>query len=114
MDLPVTMAVAQHESGFNSQAVGSHGEVGVFQVRPQYIAGYTKDELVNPEINIMVGISLLKEAKDKCIHKKRHDWLVCYNLGRSGAKRILYPSLFSYVLDVERIMLANNLRETYL
>ena len=97
---PVTaLAVAKVESNFKPAAVGSIGEVGLFQVRPEY-SKYTKAQLRNPHINIQEGIRILKFSRTHCVHKQEKTWLVCYNTGVNAAKRIKHPKLFPYYKKV--------------
>lgn len=107
----VAVAVAQAESSFNPNAVGSIGEIGLFQIRSEYVKEYTKKQLFDPEINILVGLKKLKEAKNACVHKKDIEWLTCYNYGINAAKRVHHPEMFPYVRNVKKIMIANNLEE---
>ncbi len=59
-------AVAAIESGYDSFAIGSVGEVGLMQVRPSTAAmlGFDGDaaELAKPEVNIRYGVAYLAEA----------------------------------------------------
>jgi soluble lytic murein transglycosylase-like protein len=56
--------VANRESGFNQEAMGSKGEIGVFQLMPS-----TASELgvnaSNLEDNIIGGIAYLKKQYDR-------------------------------------------------
>lgn len=102
----IALAVAQHESGLNPDAVGALGEIGVFQIRPEFSSEYTRKQLFIPEINVKLGLQKLAEAKQMCVHQKENDWLTCYNLGIEGAKHLKYPRLFPYVKDIERKMVS--------
>jgi soluble lytic murein transglycosylase-like protein len=108
IDPKVAIAVARYESSLNPNAIGKLGELGIFQLRPEFIPKYSKKELLNPAINIVIGIQRLKQIKETCVHKNGIDWLVCYNYGESNAKRVKYPSLFPYVKNVKKIMEAYN------
>jgi soluble lytic murein transglycosylase-like protein len=59
-------AVAFVESSYNPRAVGSVGEVGVMQIRPQTAAmlGYKGDETVlfQPEVNVRYSVTYLAGA----------------------------------------------------
>ena len=70
----IALAVAQQESGFNQGAVGSAGELGVFQLEPQYFPGAS-----DLNTNISTGISYLKQ-----LYQQFGDWataLAAYNWG---------------------------------
>ena len=62
----IAEAVVFVESGFNSAAIGSVGEIGLMQVRPETAAmlGFrgTDAELAEPDINIHYGVLYLKQA----------------------------------------------------
>ena len=107
VDPNIAMAVVQTESNYNVNAVGSLGEVGLFQIRPEYTT-FTKKELKDPNVNIIVGIIKLRDAKNNCSHKKNNSWLVCYNAGVEGAKKIKHPDNFSYVMKINKIVKEKN------
>ena len=100
----VALAVAETESGFNPNMVGSAGEIGIFQIMPENIPVVYKKKLYEPGVNIAIGISLLAEAKKSCIHQKDYTWLTCYNLGPSRARKVRHPSLWPYVKHVKEVM----------
>lgn len=99
IDPSVALAVASVESNFNVNAVGLMNEQGVFQIMPQY-SKYSIKELKDPAINIKEGMRMLKYAKDNCVHQKDNTFVLCYNLGWSGAKKIKHPQLFPYYKKV--------------
>jgi soluble lytic murein transglycosylase-like protein len=76
IDPDIAVAIGTVESGINPQAVGGMGEIGVFQLRPEYhpvIKG-------NYRHNILVGVAYLAEVKAKCA-KFGDAWFVCFNYG---------------------------------
>lgn len=103
----IALSVAYTESTYNPKAIGGQGEIGLFQVKPQYALGYTRAQLFNPEINIRVGITRLKEEQKYCTHRGYLEWLTCYNMGRTAARKLKHPSLFPYVVKVR-----NNISKT--
>jgi len=108
-DSRVALAVAKVESGYKVNAVSKDTkDVGVFQLRTTSYPGYTRKALMNPRINIMLGILHLKRVKDTCVHKKNLDYLTCFNMGEAKAKRVKYPHLWKYVKKVNDEMQRNN------
>ena len=106
VDGKVAVAVAMVESNLDVNVQdGKVGEVGLFQIRPEFIKEYTKKQLRDPIINIYIGLTMLKYAQDHCVHRKNLDWLVCYNAGSETAKRIKNPSKFPYVVNVKEKMI---------
>lgn len=67
-------AIAKVESSFNPKARGKIGEIGLFQIRPEY-------HPISPEMNVReqtrVAIKLLKALKVECGKK----FLQCWNMG---------------------------------
>lgn len=103
VDPVLAISVARVESSLNPIAVGAQGEIGLFQVMPQYTP-YTPEELKDVRVNIQTGIYKLKEAKEKCHHRYDYTWLTCYNAGIAGAKKIKRPHSFDYVVKVKKKM----------
>jgi soluble lytic murein transglycosylase-like protein len=99
-DPNVALAVAKVESGLNPKVVGGQGEIGLFQLKPQFVKGVSRQELFNPHLNAIVAIERLKEERKNCVHRGALNYLVCYNMGRTAAKRIRAPEQFSYVIKV--------------
>ncbi len=104
IDPHIALAVAKVESNFNPNIVGSIGEIGLFQVRPEYVKGFTRDELFNPHTNIIVGINKIKEVQNACRHVGSNiDYIVCYNVGVTGGKRMRNPRRFSYMKKIYKV-----------
>src|SRR3990167_10155143 len=99
----LAISVAEVESNFNSNVIGKHGEIGLFQIRPKF-SKFSRTNLFKPENNILEGIQKLKEAKQRCRHKIDIDFLVCYNVGITGGNQIKYPHKFPYVRKVKEKM----------
>lgn len=100
----VAVAVVEHESTFNVNAVGKLNEQGLFQLRPEFYSEYTIKQLRDPILNIQLGVKKLKEVKKTCVHQHDIEWLVCFNYGNTNAKKVKHPSLTSYVKNIKSIM----------
>lgn len=99
----LALAVVSVESGFVPTKIGSIGERGLFQVRPEY-ASVSKDSLLNVKVNIKEGIRKLAEAKRLCKHKLDNTFIVCYNAGVTGGSRLKWPKKFHYYKKVQAAM----------
>lgn len=83
------LAVIQRESKFNALAVGSHGEIGLMQLRPAtaewiaqkfHLPWHGADTLKNPVNNIQLGAAYLSFLRSS--FKKRGTlYLSAYNMG---------------------------------
>lgn len=103
----ITNAIIETESNFNARAIGPFKEVGLMQIRPEYVPE-TKEQLLDPCTNVKVGTAILKQAKDRCKHTEDYTWILCYNIGITGGNRIKHPKLFPYYVKVVN-KLKNNL-----
>jgi hypothetical protein len=77
----LALAVAQKESGMNPAAVGSAGEIGLFQVKPSTAAQFGITDLSDPTQNTQAGLSYLSQ-----LYGQFGDWnlaLEAYNGGPS-------------------------------
>lgn len=99
IDPMLTKSIIQVESNGNPFAMGDKGDSGLMQIRHQFVPE-SRLQLLNPCTNIMRGVHLLKQAKEKCKHKVNKTWVVCYNLGIRGGSRIRYPDKFKYYKKV--------------
>ena len=61
VDPSVALAIANQESGFNQAAVGTSGEVGVFQLMPATAASVGVTDRTNLSQNIYGGIAYFKQ-----------------------------------------------------
>jgi soluble lytic murein transglycosylase-like protein len=104
VDPNVALSVAAVESNFNTEAVGSIGELGVFQIRPEFYPMFTKKQIKSPETNIMLGIQKIAAYQKTCHHKEDLTYLICYNYGPANARKVKNPHLFPYVKKVKAEM----------
>lgn len=106
----VAISVAAVESQFNPGAIGVTNDLGVFQLNPKSFPNYTKLQLLNPNINIMLGVKYLAKVKKECKHKDNNDWLVCWNYGPKNAQKVKHPQLFPYIKKISRQIAYNERR----
>ena len=100
----IALGVAQQESGFNPNAVGSSGELGVFQLLPSSFPG---QPISDTNSNITIGISYLKQ-----LYNQFGDWvtaLAAYNAGPGNVSNGIIPaSTQNYVSSVLANAAAND------
>lgn len=92
----VAIAVAKVESGLRQSAVGGAGELGLYQVRPEF----TNANLRDLKTNIKEGVRILAYYKDHCPVKNGIEWVSCYNQGMKHPK---FPLKLPYM---KKILLA--------
>ena len=88
---PLALAVAEVESHFNMEAVGTAGEVGIMQLNPGPDGAYHAEleaatglDPTTPSGNIAAGCYLL--GKYMADYKDPHKAAMAYNMGVAGAK----------------------------
>lgn len=96
VDPDLAVAIAEVESNFRIEATSHVGAIGIMQIMPQFHPQYTKEQLRSPKTNINVGLKLLREYKKICPHQKDKTWVICFNTGPTGAKKINKPHEFEY------------------
>jgi len=84
--------LVQVESGFDAHAVSHVGAIGYTQLMPAtaqfYMAGVTKKDLYERDINLRIGFRFLRELMDRFDHDM-HYALLAYNRGPTTVRRIL-------------------------
>lgn len=103
VDPIIALSVASVESGLNPNAVGPTKDLGVFQLNPKTFNSYSKKQLLDPETNIKLGVRYIAEMKRDCTHNIDNTYVLCYNLGTSGAKKVKHPKLFPYYKNVMKV-----------
>lgn len=94
LDPDLAVAIATVESGLNPNAVGGLGEVGLFQLRPEY----HKVMPGNTEHNILVGVAYLVELQSRFSDTYGPAWFVLFNYGPARPPK--YPERTSYYKKV--------------
>lgn len=99
VDPYLALSVAINESNLNPLAVGSKNEQGLFQLLPKSYKKLSIKELRDIKTNVKLGVKHLKQVEKECPHK---DFIICYNVGVTGSKKIKKPHLFPYVVKFNK------------
>lgn len=81
-------SVIQTESGWDRNKVGIKHEVGLMQLNPKSFPSSSIKKLKTNSRNIMIGIDYLSMVKQKCKHKDRNAYVICYNRGVTGGSLV--------------------------
>jgi len=95
MNPDLMVAIARTESGLNPKAVGGLGEIGVFQLRPEFHDVRRGDV----EHNIETAIKYLAEIRRKWQPVYGDAWFIKFNLG-PNYRELNHPKLFPYYRKV--------------
>jgi hypothetical protein len=93
----VAIAVGKVESSLRQSAIGPFGEIGVFQIRPQY----TTANIYDLKSNIREGVRQLAYWHQHCPVQEGISWVNCYNAGMKHPK---YPLKRPYVQKITLAM----------
>ena len=107
----LALNVARIESGLNPNIVSPKGAIGIFQVMPKFALikyNVTQEMLFHPQINIRVGLSMLKALLDR-FNNDVDLSLAAYNAGASRVVKAGYkiPSIKetqNYVRKVKKAL----------
>ncbi len=104
MDPVFVMAIIKTESQFNPAVVGSHGEIGFMQIKPDTAAWISRKynikyegpaSLFNPNFNIKVGLAYMNYLR-KNFNKKAVGYVSAYNMGPLNVRRLLAKNIRPY------------------
>lgn len=95
------MAVIQTESQFDPRVLGSHGEIGLMQIKPdtaewiveKYSLEVPKEfDLKDPAINIRIGAAYLSYLRES-FPKKPSRYIAAYNMGPRKVRELTLKNL---------------------
>lgn len=98
LDPDLAVAIAITESSLNPNAIGGLGEVGLFQLRPEY----HDVQKGNVKHNINVAVKYLVKIKGICEDKYDKAWFICFNTGPYKVIKV-EPTEFTYYKKVMKI-----------
>lgn len=124
MDPLFLMAVIRHESRFNPDALGRHGEIGLMQIKPSTARWVLsrrgisapsetrlRDLLKDPAMNIRYGAAYFAHLRQS-FKGRRHLYISAYNMGPSNVRQLLRenlkPRIYSEKVLAEYVGLAND------
>ena len=97
IDPVLAVAIAQVESNLNPDAIGSLGEIGVYQLRPEYHNVKRGDVRHNVE----TAIKYLADIRRKWQPVYGDAWFIKFNLG-PNYRTLNHPEKFPYYVRVMR------------
>lgn len=104
VDPKIALSVVEIESDYNQNAIGVTNDIGLFQLNPNSFPEYTKEQLLNPKLNIKLGVKYLAKMKKECKYKEDNTWLICWNVGKNYNKQINHPNLFPFIKKINIAM----------
>lgn len=93
IDPSLAFQMARVESGMNPNAISRTGDGGIFQLNNRaHTFHYDKWRFV-PVTNMAIALNKLGILKQKLPKK----YILAYNVGETGSRRIKYPEVHAYV-----------------
>jgi len=92
LDPQVALSIAMIESSMNPNAVGPIGEIGLFQIRPEF-SKLPRIALFDVKTNVREGIAILIRYKKLCPMQDKFTYVICFN---NGLRHPKYPLLHPY------------------
>lgn len=109
IDFTLVMALIQHESNFEPDAISSTGDYGYMQINVQNHKWLTETigitDYTDPYQNIRAGVFILRKLFER--YQETDLVLMAYNMGEIGAGRLWEKDIFTTdytqeILDVQR------------
>lgn len=91
IDPSLSFQMARIESNMNPMALSKTNDGGLFQLNKNSHKFHNSNWIFIPTINTAIAMNALSKLKDKCIHKTKNSYVLCYNLGITGAKKVKDP-----------------------
>jgi soluble lytic murein transglycosylase len=97
LDPVFVLAIIATESKFNPEAIGSVGEIGLMQIRPETAEWMSKkigmkwkgkDSLKNPTTNIRISLAYMNYLRTKFVSKPT-SYVSAYNMGPLNVRRLV-------------------------
>jgi len=96
IDPSLSFQMARLESSMNPAALSKTNDGGLFQLNRKVYKFHNNTWIFDPEINTAMAMGTLSKLKTSCSHKIKNSYVLCYNLGVSGAKKIKNPWAQTY------------------
>ncbi len=96
IDQQLAFKMAHVESSMNPLAISRTNDGGLYQLNQKYFKFHNEQWRYSIETNTAMALSHLAKLKKTCKHQVEKSFVLCYNLGEQGAKRIKNPSSQNY------------------
>lgn len=96
IDPSLSFQMARVESNMNPLALSRTNDGGLFQLNRGVHKFHNASWIFNPTVNTAIAMSTLSKLKTNCAHKIKNSYVICYNVGVYGAKKIKNPFKQTY------------------
>jgi soluble lytic murein transglycosylase-like protein len=96
IDTSLAFQMARVESNMNPNAVSRTEDGGLYQLNRNSHRFHNEKWRFQPVTNMAIAMNYLAKLKEKCTHKSYNSYIICYNVGTQGARKIKFPFKQSY------------------
>lgn len=96
IDPNMAFQVARVESNMNPNAVSRTQDGGLYQLNRNSYKFHNEKWRFQPDINMAIALDSLRKLKYTCSHKISNSYVLCFNSGIVGARRIKFPFKHPY------------------
>ena len=96
IDTGLAFQIAKTESNMNPNAMSKTQDGGLYQLNSRVHRFHNESWRFHPTINMGIALKSLAELKEKCTHKSYNTYVLCYNMGTKGARKIKFPLKQTY------------------
>jgi hypothetical protein len=96
IDPNMAFQVARVESNMNPNAVSRTQDGGLYQLNRKSYKFHNENWRFQPVTNMAIALDSLRRLKQTCSHKVNNSYVLCFNSGIVGARRIKFPFKHPY------------------
>ncbi len=96
IDPSLSFQMARVESNMNPFAISRTNDGGLFQLNRKVYKFHNNTWIFNANVNIAIAMNTLSKLKTTCKHKTKNSYVICYNIGVRGARKINNPFKQTY------------------
>ena len=96
IDTNMAFQMARVESNMNPNALSRTNDGGLYQLNRKSYKFHNEKWRFHPVTNMAIALDSLRKLKQTCSHKMSNSYILCYNSGIAGARRIKFPLKHPY------------------
>jgi len=96
IDPNMAFQVARVESNMNPDAVSRTQDGGLYQLNRNSYKFHNEKWRFRPDINMAIALNSIRKLKATCSHKMSNSYMLCYNMGIVGARKVKFPFKHPY------------------
>lgn len=107
IDTNMAFQMARVESNMNPNALSRTNDGGLYQLNRKSYKFHNEKWRFHPVTNMAIALDSLRKLKKTCSHKVSNSYILCFNLGQSGARKIKNPYNQTYYKKITNVLYRN-------